>query len=363
MPAGLMNMSAPEFAAFPRVEWQEHGVARVEIGIPGEVRRGVLSPQALAALKSGASPADALLEMTLRTGDYTALRTLPPSDKDLTNVPIEETALLAISPQGEIPITRYLAPGGFGHRPALVYLHGGGFRMGSRRSAEHSMRLLAQYSEAAVFSVEYRLAPEHPFPCAADDAWSALRWISRNAAALGVDSTRILIGGDSAGGTLAAACARRDRNMRTGLLQGQLLVYPVLSQCEPTVPGYHFSLEDYEICDDQRQWVQTAIFSLKNTMDSFRLYTQTAEEDRSPDASPLMDSSFAGLPPTWIFCAEFDYLTQQAKSYAGQLAAAGVSVKLTVYRGMHHGFMNKLGQYPQAELLHRELAKVLRRPT
>ena len=338
-------------------------MTRVEVGIPGEARRGVLAPEALAALQSGAGAAGPLLEQALRTGDDAALRALPPPDQDLAGAPIEETVLAAKGGQGELPVTCYRAPGGPGARPALVYLHGGGFRMGSRRSVEHSMRLLAQYSGAAVFSVEYRLAPGHPFPCATDDAWRALRWVYRSAAQLGVDRTRILIGGDSAGGNLAAACARRDRNMRTGLLKGQLLVYPVLSQCEPDVPGYRFSIRDYEICEEQKPLIEAAVFSLKNTMDHFRLYTRTAEEDRSPDASPLLDGSFAGLPPTWLFCAEFDYLTQQAKTYAAQLAAADVPASLTVYRGMHHGFMNRLGQYPQAALLHWDLAEAFRQLT
>ena len=361
MHAAPTIMCGPEPGAFPRAIWQENGVTRIEIGIPGEARRGILSPEAFAVLKSSAGKADPFLEQALRTGDYAALRAMPPQDQDLTVEPIEETELLAKGSHGEIPVTLYRAAGPPGTRPALVYLHGGGFRMGSRRSTEHSMRLLAQYSSAAVFSVEYRLAPEHRFPCATDDAWNALRWVYRHAAELDVDRARILIGGDSAGGNLAAACARRDRNMRTGILKGQLLVYPVLSQCEPALPGYHFSAGDYEICEEQKQLIQTAVFSLKNTMDGFRLYTKTAAEDRSPDASPLLDGSFSGLPPTWIFCAEFDYLTQQAKAYAAQLAAAGGRVCLTVYRGMHHGFMNRLGQYPQAALLHREMADVLRR--
>ena len=356
-----MSMCVPEAGAFPRVTWQENGVSHIEIGIPGEKRRGVLTPEALAALQSSTGTADPLLERALRTGDYAALRALPPADQDLADEPVAQTTLLAKGRQGDIPITGYRAAGGAKARPALVYLHGGGFRMGSRRSAEHSMRMLAQYSGAMIFNVEYRLAPEHPFPCATDDAWSALRWVYRCAAQLGVDRAHILIGGDSAGGNLAAACARRDRNMRTQMLKGQLLVYPVLSQCEPTVPGYHFSAEDYEICEEQKRLIQAAVFSLKNTMDSFRLYTQTAGEDRSPDASPLLDNNFVGLPPTWIFCAEFDYLTQQAKAYAALLAAAGVRANLTVYRGMHHGFMNRLGRYPQAALLHREMADVLRR--
>ena len=147
--------------------------------------------------------------------------------------------------------------------------------------------------------------------------------------------------------------------MRTGLLKGQLLVYPVLSQREPDLPGYRFSLSDYQICEEHRRWAQAEILSLKQTMDAFRLYTRTDREDLSPDASPLLDKNFAGLPPTWLFCAEFDSLTRQARAYAARLAAAGVPVCLTVYRGMAHGFMNRLGRYPQAELLHRDMAQAL----
>ena len=355
MRAVRTNMNGPEQTGFPRRAWQENGVARVEVGIPGETRRGVLTAEALMLLQGGGDAAGPALMQALRTGDYTALRALPPQDADLTDEPIEETELLA----GSIPLTRYRTASGPAVRPALVYLHGGGFRMGSRRSVEHSMRLLAQLAETDVFSVEYRLAPEHPFPCATDDAWNALRWVCRNAARLGVDRSRILIGGDSAGGNLAAACARRDRDMRTQLLKGMLLVYPVLCQCEPDIPGYHFSCGDYEICEEQRPLIEALIFSIKNTMDRFRLYTQTAAEDRSPDASPLLDGKFTGLPPTWLFCAEFDSLTQQARAFASHLAQAGVPVQLTIYRGMHHGFMNRLGQYPQAALLHREMADVI----
>ena len=158
MHAAPTIMCGPEPGAFPRAIWQENGVTRIEIGIPGEARRGILSPEAFAVLKSSAGKADPFLEQALRTGDYAALRAMPPQDQDLTVEPIEETELLAKGSHGEIPVTSYRAAGPPGTRPALVYLHGGGFRMGSRRSTEHSMRLLAQYSSAAVFSVEYRLA-------------------------------------------------------------------------------------------------------------------------------------------------------------------------------------------------------------
>lgn len=354
-----MRMCGAEAGRFPRTVRRENGVVCVDVGIPGEPRRGVLSPETLADLQNGGGTAAALWGQALRAGDYAALRAMPPADRDLTSEPVTETELCAADGQTELPITCYRTAAGAAARPALVYLHGGGFRFGSRRSAAHSTRLLAQLSGAAVFSVEYRLAPEYPFPCATRDAWCALRWVCRNAERLGIDRSRVLIGGDSAGGNLAAACARRDRNMRTGLLKGQLLVYPVLSQREPNLPGYRFSLSDYQICEEHRRWVQAEILSLKQTMDSFRLYTRTDREDLSPDASPLLDKNFAGLPPTWLFCAEFDSLTQQARTYAARLAAAGVPVCLTVYRGMAHGFMNRLGRYPQAELLHQDMVQAL----
>lgn len=210
-----------------------------------------------------------------------------------------------------------------------------------------------------MFSVEYRLAPEYMFPCATEDAWQALRWLYRRAAEFCADKARFIVSGDSAGGNLAAVCARRDRNMRTGILHSQLLVYPVLCQVEPDAADYHFSIEDYEIHPTQKKWILSCITSMKSAVSGMRLYTSSAQEDRSPDASPLFDTNFAGLPRTALFCAEFDYLTQQAKTYAQKQAKAGVDVTLVHYRGMHHGFMNRLGQYPQATALHREIASMI----
>lgn len=232
--------------------------------------------------------------------------------------------------------------------------------MGSRKSVENSMRLLAQLSDGVVFSVEYRQAPEHRFPCATEDAWQALRWLYRRAAEFCADKTRFTVSGDSAGGNLAAACARRDRNMRTGILHCQLLIYPVLCQAEPDAADYHFSIGDYEMDEAQKKWIIPCITSTKSAADGTHLYTGSAREDRSPDASPLLDTNFAGLPRTVLFCAEFDYLTQQAKTYAQRLAKANVDVTMVHYRGMHHGFMNRLGQYPQATALHREIAAIIR---
>lgn len=349
---------------YPRKTWTENGARYIEIGIPGESRRGVLAPEALRALQSGSGADTDLAQMMAKAvceGSWEALRQLPPPDQDLTTEPLREHSFLIPRGESPIPVTAYCLEARWeALKPAVVCFHGGGFRMGSRRSVENSMRLLAQLSGAVVFSVEYRLAPEYRFPCATEDAWQALRWLHRHGADFLADKTRFSVSGDSAGGNLAAACARRDRNMRTGIVHSQLLVYPVLCQTEPAAPDYHFSLEDYEIDRTQEKWIVSCITSMKNAVAGTRLYTASAQEDRSADASPLLDTNFARLPKTVIFCAEFDYLTRQAQTYGQRLAKAGVDVTLVCYRGMHHGFMNRLGQYPQATALHREMAAIIR---
>lgn len=339
--------------SYPRAVWTDGGVRHIDIGIPGESRRGVLTPEALAALSRGETAAPG--------GAWAQLRDLPPQDQDLTTQPLREEAFLIPRGIEPIPVTAYCLEKRWGERkPALIYFHGGGFRMGSRKSAENSMRLLAQLSGGVVFSVEYRLAPEYRFPCATEDAWQALRWLHRNAARFAADKARFTVGGDSAGGNLAAACARRDRNTRTGIVHRQVLIYPVLSQVEPEGADYHFSLGDYEIDRTQEKWIVSSITSMQTAVAGTHLYTTNDRDDRSPDASPLLDSHFRGLPPTVLFCAEFDYLTQQARTYALRLAKANVPVTMVCYRGMHHGFMNRLGQYPQSAALHREIASILR---
>lgn len=347
---------------YPRRTWTENGVRHIEIGIPGESRRGVLTPEALCALKDGDGAEYAqLMAQAVCEGSWERLRQLPPPDRDLTTEPLREASFLIPRGDSPIPVTAYcLEERWKTMKPAVVYFHGGGFRMGSRRSVENSMRLLAQLSGAVVFSVEYRLAPEYRFPCATEDAWQALRWLYRHGAEFSADKTRFAVSGDSAGGNLAAACARRDRNMRTGIVHWQLLIYPVLCQTEPDLTDYHFSLEDYEIDKTQKKWIVSCITSMKNAVAGTRLYTGSVEEDRSADASPLLDTNFARLPRTVIFCAEFDYLTRQAETYAHRLAKAGVDVTLVCCRGMHHGFMNRLGQYPQATALHQEIAAIIR---
>lgn len=353
-----MRMSVNKDITLDSRGYEKNGVPYKEYSIPGVERRGVLAPEIIASiLDEDKKPRN----VGLMWGDGAGFRSLPAQDEDIAVAFISEDELIIEAEEYNVPVTCYRTKEGDKKRPALVYFHGGGFTMGSRKSVEHSMRLLAQYSRAAIFSVEYRLAPEHPFPCAVNDAWNVLRWIWRNSDHLEIYKDQLLISGDSAGGNLAAACSRRDRNSRTDIIRGQILIYPVLSQCDPIITDHRFSLTDYEICPEQRRWIEAEILSLKNWTDNYHLYTRNSREDHAPDASPLFDTDFCGIPMTWIGCAEFDYLTYQAKLYAELLAKSGVDVNVSIYRGMTHGFMNHLGQYPQAEMLHKEIASVIER--
>lgn len=349
---------------FTQTETVAHGVRYITKGIPGVDRPGVLAPEILADLQAGTADVLQAQRRALATGDYYALRQLRVPSRDVTTQPVGQWEFAVPGEAGDIPVTAYCAEAPApGPRPAVVYFHGGGWRMGSRADVEHPLRLLAQLSGAAVFSVGYRLAPEWRFPAATNDCWRALRAIYRQAGAWGLDRQWITVAGDSAGGNMAAACARRDRNMRTGMVRRQVLVYPVLAQAEPQLPGYRYSVQDYTVDPEQAQWIVPCIEAIAQTVPGRHMYTATEAEDLSPDASPLLDPNLKGLPPTLLLCAEFDYLARQADAYARRLAAAGVPVTVLTYRGTNHGFFNHVGYYPQAADAVAEMAAAVTKAT
>lgn len=324
---------------FKSQTWIQSKVRRIIKQLPDENRVGVLAPESLTMQK-------------------------PSLGLDITSVPITQWEFLAEGEGFSIPVSGYCQTAKqTAQKPAVVYFHGGGWRVGSRRDVEAPLRLLAEYSGAAVFSVEYRLAPEYRYPCATDDCWQALKYIHSHAGELGIDRKRIVVAGDSAGGNMAAACSRRDRNFRTGMVWQQILIYPVLAQIDPEgMTDYHYSLDQYCYDDSQAKWIIPAIEATRISTAGTWLYVGNQEEAHLPDASPLFDKNFAGLPQTTLICAEYDYLTQQSRTYAKRLAEAGVDVTMMVYKGMTHGFMNYTGVYPQAgDLQHEVAARILDR--
>jgi acetyl esterase len=214
---------------------------------------------------------------------------------------------------------------GDGPAPAVVWFHGGGFVLGTLDSHDQICRLLADGAGVVVVAVDYRLAPEHTFPAAADDAAAAVRAVVEQAGALGIDPGRVAVAGDSAGGNLAAVSARRCR----GLVSFQLLVYPVcdLTHTGDRYPSFRDNAEGYVLTADTMAFFDDS-------------YAPDPADRTHPDASPLLAPDLAGLAPALVLTAEFDPLRDEGEAYAARLADAGVPVTLSRYGGAIHMFFH-----------------------
>ena len=240
---------------------------------------------------------------------------------------------------------RLYEPTAEGGLPVLLYLHGGGFTIGSVESHDTLCRVLALHSGAAVLSLDYRLAPEHRFPTAVHDAWDALRWLAGEGGALGLDTARIAVGGDSAGGTLAAVSAlhARDEGLALAL---QLLIYPGTTAHQDT-PS-HAAFAHGPVLD-------------KVLIDWFFGHYIDAADRGDWRFAPLLADDVDGAAPAWFGLAECDPLVDEGVLYADKLRAAGVPVDLEIYRGVVHGFIAMGRAIPEARQLHLDAAAALRR--
>jgi acetyl esterase len=242
-------------------------------------------------------------------------------------------------PGGAIRVRVY-RPDGEGPLPLVAYVHGGGWVIGTLDTYDPLCRALANASGAVIASIDYRLAPEHPFPAAPDDVRAAVRWLAEHADELGADPARIGIAGDSAGGNLATVTARRLRDEGGPELRFQALVYPVCDSALNT-PSYREKSVGFALtaASMQRFW---------------RLYLN-GSDGRHPDASPLQAESLAGLPPAFVLTVPDDVLCDEGEAYARALEAAGVPVTLCRYDGAVHGFFRWMAK---AELSRRAVAEV-----
>lgn len=229
-------------------------------------------------------------------------------------------------PGGPLPVRIY-TPSGSGRLPMLVYFHGGGWVLGDLETHDAPCRALANAAGCIVVAVDYRLAPEHKFPAAAEDCYAVTKWVVLNAAALGGDPTRIAVGGDSAGGNLAAAVTLMARDRGAPSFTYQLLVYPVTDYAFTTA-SYQENADGYFLTKGLMQWF-------------WNHYLPTEADGQNLYASPLRDTREAEkLPPVLVITAEFDPLRDEGEAYAARLRKAGVPVVLTRYNGMIHGFFS-----------------------
>lgn len=246
---------------------------------------------------------------------------------------------------GDIPVRIY-RPLALGKRaPALVYFHGGGFVVGGLDSHDPVCRILADEAGCIVFAVDYRLAPEHKFPAAADDALAAFRHVAARAGELGVDARRIAVGGDSAGGNLAAVVSLETRGDPVRPIF-QLLIYPAV---------------DLTMSFPSIQSLGTGFFLEKETIDWYmNHYLRDAADGRDPRASPWF-ADVAGAPAAAVFTAGFDPLRDEGQAYANKLTAAGVPCSYTCHGGMFHGHICASGGLTRARPALSDMAGELRR--
>ncbi|MES2633666.1 MAG: alpha/beta hydrolase [Pseudomonadota bacterium] len=228
-------------------------------------------------------------------------------------------------------------------QPVLLYFHGGGFTIGSVASHDILCRELCRLSDCAVVSLDYRLAPEHRFPVAVYDAWDATQWLARHGTELGLDPSRFAVGGDSAGGTLAAVCAikARDAGLPVAL---QLLFYP---GCAATTEA-----------PSHQRYGEGLVLEQAHIEYFFSHYI-SSDQRQDWRFAPLNAPDVGGVAPAWFGLAECDPLVDDGLAYADKLRAAGVAVDLEIYRGVTHEFIKMGRAIPEARKAHADAALAL----
>lgn len=234
--------------------------------------------------------------------------------------------LQAEGPHGAIPLRLYRPAGAAaGALPVLVYFHGGGWVIGDLDTHDVVCRTLCAGSGCAVVAVDYRMGPEHRFPAAVDDTHAAVRWVRAQAAALGLDGTRLAIGGDSAGGNLAAVTAIAMRQAGEAPARLQLLIYPA-TDMRAVAPSHTVNGQGYVLTSDSIAWFRGH-------------YIADAAQWADWRASPLLADDLSHLPPALVLTAGFDPLRDEGRQYADALSAAGVPAQYVCFERQIHGFI------------------------
>jgi len=255
------------------------------------------------------------------------------------------------TPDGGLAVRIY-RPSAEPNLPVILYFHGGWFFMGDLESHDPLLRNLASKTAAVVIAVDYRLAPEHPYPAAVNDGTAALQWVVSHAGDLNVDATRIAIAGDSAGGALATIVARRTvqgngpRHSNGPRLLLQVLIYPVTDSALNT-PSWE-------------EFAEGPVIHKNNAAQAWAMYVPDPSDRTNPNAAPLYANDFTGIAPALIIAAECDPLRDEVIAYAQALKDAGIQVRDSLYPGMPHGFFQLGGFIDDARSAMEEVAAALK---
>jgi acetyl esterase len=314
----------------------ERAVARSLLLLPPPVLRRIVGP---ARHSPDGLTLDLQLQALLWLIGVTKVPALSGGDVAVARASLDRAAPTLDLVTPDVAVYDRTVPGGAGPRrarvyvpvsapssnaPGLVFFHGGGWVVGSIESHDRLCRALAHRAALVVVSVDYRLAPEHPFPAAPDDAIAATRWVLENAALLGVDAARVAVGGDSAGGNLAAvvSLALRDDARRPAF---QLLIYPA-TDLTRALPSHAMFADSFFLSKAAGDWY-------------LGHYLREAADAKKPLASPLFATDLSRLPPALVITAGFDPLRDEGKAYADRMREAGVAAEHVCVEGQMHGFL------------------------
>lgn len=248
---------------------------------------------------------------------------------------------------GSIPLRIYI-PNEYDNLPVLIYYHGGGWVICDLDTHDNMCRRLCHEAGCVLVSVHYRQAPEHKFPAAVVDANAAVKWVITHAEELKINSNKIAVGGDSAGGNLAAVVALLTRDESHIKLCFQMLIYPVADLSNLETKSYNQYATGYFLSKPMMAWFK-------------HHYLKNKDDEISSLASPLLTDDVSGLPPALVITAEFDPLRDEGEAYAKRLHEAGVAVQCTRYNGMVHPFWGMASITHQAVAAHVEAAECLKR--
>lgn len=336
---------------------EAHGPAGLPLELrpcPDEPREHALDPRVWKMCLDRMSGA----VITPSFADVCTFRSKPPKENyPLDSGAVTEEAILMDFSNRRIPAHVFAPEGPAAERPCLIYYHGGGFTTGSIAQLRNVCRYIAELADAVVIHPDYRLAPEAPFPAAVDDCVDAFDWVVAHAAELGVDASRIAIGGDSAGGSLSNAVVQRtagDAHLRL-----VILIYALVDG--GPVPA-DWSYELYPVIPEHEQGARMRVDRIKDANDD--LVDMVCMGNSAQLRDPLISAAYATnlelWPRTVSIASEYDYLRHQDEQFALALAQAGVSVRAIRYLGCDHGFLEQLGVMPQVEDMCRIIADEIR---
>ncbi len=256
--------------------------------------------------------------------------------------------IIASGPHGPIPARLYRSKAaGAGPAPVLVFFHGGGWVVGDLETHDNQARFFADAFGGVTVSVDYRLAPEHKFPKAADDSFAAMQWVAKNAASLNVDASRMAVAGDSAGGNLAAVVALMSAQNGGPKLRAQVLIYPV-ADLRMNYGSYQTAGEGYTLTKGSMEWFRDHYLNSRDEANDWRV-------------SPILATHHAQTPPAFLVTGGLDPLADETAAYADVLRKAGVETNFHYCPGQMHGFVGAKGIIRQADMIIEEIGAFLKR--